>query len=348
MSLSHVTLISRFRPSSRIACLALATGVLTGCGQASDGRAGLPGSDGGSAVTEGLITAPDGTRLYYRQIGEGSQVVVIPVGFYLEEALSPLAKPGRRLIFYDPRGRGRSDAVDTSRVSLDHQVSDLEALRQSLGIERMALIGWSGLGMEMVVYALRHPDRVTRLVQVAPVAARDKPYNERAYAERQRRLDPSAVRRFRERRDSGEFEGDPAALCRASSELSLPASFADSAHVSAAPDVCIYPNEWSTNLEPYFAALLGSFQGYDWRQDLDSLRVPRLVIHGAADAFPLEGSREWVAGYPDARLILLENAGHFLFLERGEAFFPAVDRFLDGEWPREAIRVSRSGSSVSG
>src|SRR5688572_905709 len=93
----------------------------------------------------GYAAMEDGTRIYYEIYGEGEQVVVVPMAMYLAEALSPLAE-GRRIVFYDPRNRGRSDAADLATVSLDRQVRDLEALRAALRIEEMALIGWSGLG----------------------------------------------------------------------------------------------------------------------------------------------------------------------------------------------------------
>jgi proline iminopeptidase len=291
-------------------------------------------------VTEGYVTAQDGTRLFYKTIGDGAEQILVPVGLLLEDVLRPLANAERRLVFYDPRGRGRSDSPDTLRVSLDHQISDVEAIRSALGIERMALIGWSGLGMEMVVYAMRHPDRVTRIVQVAPVAPRNSPHNERAYAERASRIDEEALARLEDRKAAGEFADDPAGYCRARTELTRVASFAHPERASEVPDVCGYPNEWSENLEPLFRALLGSFGEYDWRDEIASLEVPRLVIHGSADAFPIEGSREWVQGHPSARLIVLEDAGHFPFVERPDAFFPAVDAFLDGEWPPEAQVLS--------
>ncbi|MGH6690252.1 MAG: alpha/beta fold hydrolase [Gammaproteobacteria bacterium] len=292
---------------------------------------------------EGYVTAEDGTRLFYRAIGKGPQEVLVPVGLYLEEALSPLARDGRRLVFYDPRGRGRSDSPDTLRVSLDHQVSDLESIRDGLGIERMALIGWSGLGMEIVVYAMHYPERVTRIVQVAPVPPRNSPFNERAYAERERRIDQTALARLEERKAAGDFSEDPAGYCRARTTLTRVASFADRTRAAEVPDVCVYPNEWLDNLGPLFRALLGSFGDYDWRDELDSLDVPRMVIHGAQDTFPLEGSREWVAGYPSARLIVLEGAGHYPFIERPDAFFPAVEAFLQGEWPAEAQSLTSGG-----
>ena len=262
--------------------------------------------------------------------------MIIPVGIYLEEALSPLASEERRLVFYDPRGRGRSDAVDSVAFSLDHQVADVEAVRRHLGIERVAILGWSGPAMEMAVYAMRHPERVSRLVQVAPVPPRNTPFNEQAYKERERRLVSEALDHLEARRQMGEFEDDPAAFCRALNRLTLPANFFDAVDARSVPDVCVYENEWPENLAPLFRALLISFGDYDFREPLAELEIPRLVIHGEADAFPLKGSEAWVRGHPEARLLVLSEAAHFPFVERPDAFFAAVDTFLKGSWPPEA------------
>jgi proline iminopeptidase len=236
-------------------------------------------------------------------------------------------------VFYDPRARGRSEASDRSLVTIDRQVADLESLRASLSIDSMTLIGWSGLGMEMFVYAMRHPDRVRQLVQVAPVAARDAPHNARAYATRLANTDTAALRMLRERRAGGEFATDPAGHCRALNAVTMPVNFADRSYADSIPDTCRFPNEYPDSLGPLFDALLGSFRGYDWRDSAQALPVGRLVIHGAEDAFPLEGSQEWVAPGSNARLLVIDGAGHFPFVERPEVFFPAIESFLRGNWP---------------
>lgn len=296
---------------------------------------GGPASESAGTLPEdsGFIAMDDGVRLFYRTVGDGPQAVVIPVGFYLEEALRPLASEGRTLVFYDPRGRGRSEAGDRSAITLDRQLADLDAVRAGLGVDSMAVLGWSGLGMETFVYTVRNPDRVTRLVQVAPVAARDEPHNAAAYRLRAEQLDTAALASLDAARERGEYDDDPAAYCRALGAITGLANFADPADVEAAPDVCRWPNEHPDSLAMIWPSLLGSFQGYDWREEAAGLRVPRLVIHGAADAFPVQGSREWVPVGSNARLMVLEEAGHFPFLERPDAFFPAVDRFLGREWP---------------
>jgi pimeloyl-ACP methyl ester carboxylesterase len=67
--------------------------------------------------------------------------------------------------------------------------------------------------------------------------------------------------------------------------------------------------------------------------------TPRLVIHGQQDNTPLEGNREWVANQPHARLLLVPGAGHWPHYERPDVVIPAIDRFLDGEWPEGSLQV---------
>jgi len=288
---------------------------------------------GAQSVQSSFVTMDDGTRIHYQIVGEGQQVVVVPMALYLTEALTPLAD-GRRLVFYDPRNRGSSESADLATVSLDRQIEDLDQLREALGIERMALIGWSGLGMELAVYAIRHPERVTRLVQVSPVpptAAMMTATGDR----RSGRVDQAAVAAIDSLAEAGAI--DPAEHCRRRRALTQPASFEDPSLAGRVPDPCRYENEWPVHLWPYFDALLGSFGEYDWREEIGKLSIPRLVIHGREDGIPVEGGRAWAAGFPAARFLELSPAGHFPFLEQPAVFFPAVDRFLDGEWPEEAV-----------
>src|SRR5215207_5446677 len=205
---------------------------------------------------ERYALTPDSVRLWYRVIGQGKETVLAPVGVYHGTRLDALAK-GLRLVLYDPRGRGRSDSVPPSKVSLDHQVGDLETIRHAVRADRVGLIGWSGLGMELFVYALRHPDRVTRLVQLAPVPPRRDPYMQIMMADRRSRTDTARWTVLQERKRGGNF-ADEASWCRELKRVMTPASFGDISAVDKVPDVCEYRKEWPSRLGPYFDALLGS------------------------------------------------------------------------------------------
>jgi len=57
---------------------------------------------------QGYVLTDDEVRLHYHLLGDGPDTVVIPVACQLLDDLRPLAR-GRRLIFYNPRGRGQLD-----------------------------------------------------------------------------------------------------------------------------------------------------------------------------------------------------------------------------------------------
>jgi len=287
---------------------------------------------------ERYAVTPDSVRLWYRVVGDGKETVLAPVGVYHGTRLDALAK-GRRLVLFDPRGRGRSDSVPPAKVSLDYQIRDLETIRKAVGAEKVALIGWSGLGMELFVYASRHPDRVTRLVQLAPVPPRRDPYMQAMMANRQIRTDSTRMAALQARKARGDFEGDEASWCRELSAVTRLASFGDTSAAAQVPDVCGLRNEWPSRLGPYFDALLGSFGAFDRRADLSRVKIPRLVIHGERDNIPLEDNKEWLAGQPQARLLVIRGAGHWPHYERSNETLAAIDTFLRGNWPAGSVQV---------
>lgn len=289
-------------------------------------------------MQETFVVTEDGVKLYCRTVGEGEQTLIVPLATYHADRFDPLAR-GRRVVLYDPRGRGRSDSVGTSAVSLENQLRDLEAVREGVGAEKVALVGWSSLGMELFVYAFKYPERVSHLVQLAPLPPRRSPYMDQIIEDRERRTDSDAMQALQGRQQAGEFDDDPARLCREINYLSWGATFADPVVALEVPDVCVHENEWPTNLGPYLEALLGSYGDYDWRPELRVVTAPRLVIHGIEDNIPLEGSKEWAAGQPHARLLVLQETGHWPHYENRGVVVDSIESFLSGGWPPGALVV---------
>src|SRR6185295_3224866 len=125
--------------------------------------------------SEGFALLRSGLHLYYRLLsdeaaggGKPEVPLVVPNANWFGDLLAPLAAQ-RPLIFYDPRGRGRSSAVtDGRQLSLEADVADLEAIRRFFGLDRMALLGASYHAALTALYALEEPQRVERLLLVSP------------------------------------------------------------------------------------------------------------------------------------------------------------------------------------
>lgn len=73
-------------------------------------------------------------------------------------------QPRFRVIAFDQRGRGRSDWDPACNYYTDAYVADLEAVVKALDLQRFDLLGHSMGGINAIVYAARHQDRVRRMV----------------------------------------------------------------------------------------------------------------------------------------------------------------------------------------
>lgn len=75
-----------------------------------------------------------------------------------------------QLVYFDHRGQGRSARGPIESYTLDNNVEDMEALRQYLGLERIALFGASYGGVVAQSYAIRYPQHVSHLMIVSTVS----------------------------------------------------------------------------------------------------------------------------------------------------------------------------------
>lgn len=295
------------------------------------------------AVAEGWFVGADSLRLFYRAYGRGGDTVVVVHGFqgnaqgYLAADLLPLAR-GRVVLFYDQRGGGRSQAVaDTARLGIESQVRDLEALRRHFGLGKMLLLGHSGGAAIAARYAIEHPDRVRRMILVAPPPPVRAPYAAEVSRDFTARLDSATWRRLAALQATLPTAADPVRVCREITSTVLPrAYFADpAAYRRMRGDFCAQPPD-RLRTQP---ARLAAFQRTlpdDWRPALAGITAPVLLIHGAHDAIPVAASRAWAAALPDARLLVLSRADHLPWIEQPGRFFQAADPFLQGDWPRGA------------
>jgi pimeloyl-ACP methyl ester carboxylesterase len=150
------------------------------------------------SVNQGCVATPDGVKLFYQKVGSGRETVILPARLFLFRDFQRLAN-GRALTFYDMRDRGRSDAVaDPKRITIQTDVDDLETIRKHFAIDKPDLIGFSYLGMTVMLYAVEHPDHVRRIVQLGPVPRKfDTKYQPALTAQDTNAVpDPAALKRL--------------------------------------------------------------------------------------------------------------------------------------------------------
>jgi len=287
-------------------------------------------------ATEGHVRAPDGTRLYYRRLGQGPRTLVVPLAAWWGTQADVLADR-MQVVLYDPPGRGRSDSIaDEAPAGLDHGVSAIEEVRRQLGLERISLMGWSYLGVLVVLYAAEHPDAVERVVQVGPLMPRRDPYWGEwmtRYAARAEQVGAQGRRATSASTGDGPSSADVSVRSGLLSMV-LPqlgdTSVADAIVNAVGTDL---PNERPDALAMRLPKMLVALGAWDFREAARSVRAPVLTLRGSEDNIPRSGCQEWVASLPDARLLEIPGAGHYPFYERPGPFFRVVAEFIDGRWP---------------
>jgi proline iminopeptidase len=291
--------------------------------------------------SSGYITASDGARLYFEIYGKARDTVIVPGAALVAASLSPL-QAELTLVFYDPRGRGRSDWIpESKRLTRDHEVADLEAIRNGLKISKVGIIGFSYLGLMAALYTMDYPARVTRLAQLSPMEPNQETASRYAPVERRVRADTAAAQLARARAAASDTT-DFAAECKRWYEAYLPLYVGDPAFASqVSTEYCEHENETPKRFLWRNQQVTRSIgRRWDYTDRAKAIKVPTLVIQGDRDfAVSPDGGRRWAEIIPDARLIMLSGAGHLTYAERADRVLPALSRFFAGRWPPEAMQL---------
>lgn len=295
-----------------------------------------------AAPDTGWIAGPDGVRLYYERIGSGPRTLIVPGRLFLARDLAPLGER-HTVILYDMRNRGRSSRVEDGRLlTIGKDVEDLEAVRRHFGVERFVPIGYSYLGLMVVLYALDHPDRVERLVQLGPVPREFGTEYPASLVHRDSApvVSPAAAARLDSLERSGWAADHPREFCE-ESRVTAVRLVGDPAKAAKLPDLCDMPNEWPVNFRRHLEHHFADVQRLDLpRGALKRVRMPVLTVHGTWDRnAPYAAGREWALSLPDARLLTVERAAHQVVTDAPEVVLPAIEQFVGGRWPAGAEKV---------
>ena len=112
-----------------------------------------------------------GTRIWLEESDSGEAVVFLhgmACDLRVWEPVVGAVGEGFRLIRYDARGYGRSPTPEPGSAPYAHG-DDLAALLDVLGIDSATVVGHSMGGGNAVDFALRHPERLRKLVLISPV-----------------------------------------------------------------------------------------------------------------------------------------------------------------------------------
>lgn len=243
-----------------------------------------------------------GCELYYNSIGEMEKLFT--------------------MVYVDTRGTGHSDRPAMEQYTTSNFLLDLEAVRKDIQADKIWLMGHSKGGALVLNYAVQYKDKVNGIILINASGGVNTPPEKMQTVILQKQNEPwfaSAAEYFsREPRDEDDWITGIKAV--------MPMFFSTTENFEKNKDVLM-----ETSLS--YEAFKGQKNWYDCENELDpklhKIDIPVLVVVGMNDFI----CGPYVAKYlhrelPYSKLLPVEDAGHFPWMEQPELFFKGIKEFL--------------------
>jgi 3-oxoadipate enol-lactonase len=252
-----------------------------------------------------------GVKIYWDEQGQGAPVLLIMgLGYpsQMWHRTRPLLEKRHRTIALDNRGIGRSD-IPPGPYPIAVMAADAASVLDAAGVESAHIYGISMGGMIAQEFALQYPKRVRSLILGCTAAG-----------------GPLAVRAEPEVTDllmsRGKMTPEEAA------EASVPFIYDAGTPRTRIDEDLAVRRDWFARPEAYINQLMGIL-AWEAYSRLDQIQAPTLVIHGEADRLVPPGNGKLIAArIPNAKLVMIPNAGHIYPTDQPEAANRPVLEFL--------------------
>ena len=312
--------------------------LLAGCSTGAD-KSGPPGV---YAVQERFVDA-NGVLIYTKTLGQGAPLVIVHGGpgashDYLLPYLLPLARH-HRLVFLDERGSGRSEKLeDATQYTVENMVEDVEAVRRSLNLGKIDLLGHSYGGVLAQAYALKYQANLSHLVLCSTF------HSTKAVNEVFQKMKAAMAPELRARIDKAEAAGlyghgkdyeknryPLDYMTAAWGEGYFPYLYRNHPDANFDPAMSgvmswdLYREMWGSHGE---FLIDGNLVSVEYGDRLKTIAVPTLITVGDHDECDPSIARDMNARIPGSKLVVLPNSGHMTFVDQPKQFLAAVDEFL--------------------
>ncbi len=282
---------------------------------------------------EGFVSVPGG-RVFYRIIGGGSKTPLLllhggPGGRSCVFSVLDELASDRRVILYDQLGSGRSDRPgDLALWRTDRFVEELDAVRKSLGLDEVHILGHSWGGTLATEYLLTKGQQGVRsAILSSPLISTPRWL---ADTRRLRLTLPEPVQTTLSKCEAVETADDPA--CVAANDV-FEEHFVRGAKALPAIPECegvsggdeVYRHMWGAG---EFTST-GLLRDYDRSDRLGELKLPVLFLAGRHDEAAPDTIADFQRRVPGARMHVLENSAHATYRTETAEYVRLVRAFLE-------------------
>lgn len=282
-----------------------------------------------ASVEDGRLLDVNGTELYVKTVGLGEPVIVIHGGpvldhGYLEPHFKTLAE-SYQLVFFDQRLSGRSSAnVDTTDIHMDMFIEDIEALRNSLQMDKVHILGHSWGGLLAMKYALKHPSHTETLILLNAM-----PPSTALWQKEQKLLAQAVTKEDSLKRQeiiqSGLFKNNPSEAVKQLLFLSFKNQFHNPELIKSL-DLYI-PEDYMARSRS-FGKLMPELSNYNLTDNLSTLNMPVLIIYGSKEPAGTLSGPIIHKQIRESEFRIIKKSGHFPFIEQPQEFNRTILLFL--------------------
>lgn len=272
-----------------------------------------------------------GENIYYRSYGTGEAIIILSggPGISSEQIVDIAEKIGEThlAILLDQRGTGKSamENVNANTLNLELIVEDLEALRKTLKVKKMTLVGHSWGAMYAMLYAKTYPKRIKKMVLVSTggvnMSFYDR-YRENLLAS----YTPQELTRLKYLNQLRRAGRADAKLDREFRTLEYKARIYDKSQLDAYSQI-LYKGKFHDQV---LQQLLTEIQyKYDVKNAFAGFDQEVLIIQGKQTPIGEETALEVLANFSNARIKWIHECGHFPWIEQPQLFYEALREFLE-------------------
>jgi proline iminopeptidase len=288
-----------------------------------------------TGFTQGVerLLKVNNTEINVRVVGRGSPILIVHGGpglnhTYFLPHLIKLANE-HQLIFIDQRACGKSSGtLDSTQMSFNWLVNDMEAIRQQLKLGKVSILAHSWGTLLGLLYGVCYPENIRYLIIANSVSPKSGEYDQRTneiinsrYSKADSMLRDQTLR-------SQAFERGDVEAYNLLIKLSFKQTFYNELYIDSLN--LMLPSDFLQKRNVLFF-MSKELSAYDFYPQLKKIKCRTLIIHGDYDAIPVELSQKINHAIFHSKLLVIKNAGHFPFIEQSEKFVSAVNKFLNGK-----------------
>ncbi len=311
---------SLFTNVVRITSWALLNLALSGCVS----TASLPAPRQNNELPQPKVVEVNGSKISYKALGQGSPMILLQrfrgsLDDWDPALLSALSATNRVIVF-DSLGVGASEGEIPNALSgaADFVVNLMDALK----IEQANVLGWSLGGMTAQVLAIKHPNRVKKLI----LAGTTPPA-----ADKSVRLAPDEWTIIATKPQNS--TGDMAYLFYTTTATGIKAARESQQRFERVHERGVKTKTSPAIIMPQAMAARAYMSNEGkWYQRLASIDVPVLIANGDSDiAFPITNSMVLHRQIPNSNLVIYPDAGHAFLFQYANQFSDHINQFLRDE-----------------